>query len=194
MSNPGPTHIEAAKRILRYLKGTKSHHLRYKTRTDDSSNVLFGYVDADHAGDKDDRKSVSGYILMLNGGPVSWSSRKIKVTSLSSFESEWYSASMCGCEVQVLRRTLEELGFVQDAPTVLFEDNAACIYSSDPDRPMNSRSKHIDTRVFKLRELVGDKVLQLVKISSGEQLADNLTKGLPECSVLKFCQQVFGYD
>jgi hypothetical protein len=74
-----------------------------------------------------DHKSVGGFLLMLNGAAISWSSRKIKVISLSSFESEWFSASICGCEVEMLRQMLEDLRFKQSSPTVLLEDNAACI-------------------------------------------------------------------
>lgn len=147
------------------------------------ANKLFGYVDADHASDHDDRKSVGGYVLMLNGGAVSWSSRKIKVVAISSFESEWYSASIAGCEVKALRRLLEEIGFEQRQPTPLFEDNAACIYSSEADRPMNPCSKHIDTRVFKLKEFVQEGTLRLVKIASERQVADNLTKPLHRVGV-----------
>ena len=186
MTNPGPTHIEAAKHVLRYLKGTRTVGLSYGNASDDNANVLFGYVDADHAGDKDDRKSVGGYLMMLNNGPISWSSKKIKVTSLSSFESEWYSASLCGCEVESLRRLLEDLGYAQTSPTVLYEDNAACIFASDPDRPMNARSKHIDTRIYRLRDLVRDGVLLLVKIATGDQLADGLTKALPAPAMAMF--------
>ena len=124
--------------------------------------------------------------MLLNNGPISWSSKKIKVTSLSSFESEWYSASICGCEVEALRRLLDDLGYTQRSPTVLFEDNAACIYSSDPDRPMSSRSKHIDTRVYRLRDLVRDGVLKLVKVGTGEQMADGMTKALPAPAIADF--------
>ena len=125
-------------------------------------------------------------MLLLNNGPISWSSKKIKVTSLSSFESEWNSASICGCEVEALRRLLKDLGYAQKGPTVLFEDNAACIHSSDPDRPLGARSKHIDTRVYRLRDLVRDKVLSLVKVATGEQMADGLTKALPAPAVAAF--------
>ena len=186
MTNPGPTHVEAAKHVLRYLKGTRESGISYGRADDGMENVLYGYCDADHAGDKDDRKSVGGYIMMLNNGPISWSSKKLKVTSLSSFESEWYSASLCGCEVESLRRLLDDLGYTQTSPTTLYEDNAACIYSSDPDRPMSNRSKHIDTRVYRLRDLVRDGVLQLVKVESGGQMADGLTKAMPAPAVADF--------
>lgn len=120
---------------------------------------------------------------MLNGGAVSWSSRKIKVVAISSFESEWYSASICGCEVKAMRRLLEEVGFAQPEPTPLFEDNAACIFSSDADKPMNPCSKHIDIRVFKLKEFVKEGTLKLIKVSSERQVADNLTKPLHRVGV-----------
>jgi hypothetical protein len=179
MSNPGHRHEEAAKHILRYLKGTKDVGITYSKQHDEKlANKLFGYVDADHASDADDRKSVGGYVLMLNGGAVSWSSRKIKVVAISSFESEWYSASIAGCEVKAMRRLLEEIGFDQKEPTTLFEDNASCIYSSEADRPMNPCSKHIDIRVFKLKEFVQEGTLKLVKVASVRQVADNLTKAL----------------
>ena len=120
---------------------------------------------------------------MLNGGAISWSSRKIKVVAISSFESEWYSASIAGCEVKAMRRLLEEIGYEQKEPTSLFEDNASCIYSSEADKPMNPCSKHIDIRVFKLKEFVQEGTLKLVKVSSERQVADNLTKPLHKVGV-----------
>jgi Reverse transcriptase (RNA-dependent DNA polymerase) len=183
MGNPGEVHLAAAKHILRYMKGTLDYGLTYGRAKDGLQNCLYGYVDADHAACPDDRKSVAGYAIMLNSAAISWSSRKIKVTSLSSFESEWYAASICGCEVEVLRRTLEEIGFAQDAPTVLYEDNAAVLFASDKSKPMSTRSRHIDTRVFRLRDLTSEGVLKLVKIATGEQMADCMTKALPAGAV-----------
>ena len=178
MQNPGEKHLQAAKHILRYLKATKDQKLIYSKRDSAEANRLYGYVDADHAGSQDDRKSVGGYVLMLNGAAISWSSRKIKVVSISSFESEWYSASICGCEIVVLRRLLEEIRFAQSEPTVLFEDNAACIHTATNDKSMNPRSKHIDVRIFKLKEFVQDGVLHLNKVESVHNIADCMTKSL----------------
>jgi hypothetical protein len=93
--------------------------------------------------------------------------------------SEWYSASICGCEVTVVRRLLEEIGFWQVSATKVMEDNAACIYSSMDSKQMNPRSKHIDTRIFKLKEFVKDGIMVLSKIGTENQVADNLTKPLP---------------
>ena len=73
MENPQEDHWIAVKRIFRYLQGTKTHGICYKT----SDKINFcGYSDADWAGDLADRKSTSGYVFMLQGAPVSWGSKK----------------------------------------------------------------------------------------------------------------------
>eukprot|EP00961_Rhodomonas_salina_P220286 2978209-Rhodomonas_salina.2 len=71
MSNPGPEHIAAAKRILQYLKGTKGLKLTYRRQLLETENHLICYADSDHAGDPDTRHSVTGYVVMLNGAAVS---------------------------------------------------------------------------------------------------------------------------
>ena len=63
------------------------------------------------------------------------------------------------------------------------EDNEACIIAGDKSKPMSPRSRHIDTRVYKLRDLTNDLVLRLVKIATGEQMANRLTKALPAPAV-----------
>ena len=193
MQAPGPSHFKAAKHILRYLRTTKHEKITYRRQSNGMANRLYGFVDADHAGSHDDRKSVGGYVLMLNGGAISWSSRKIKVVAISSFESEWYSASICGCEIVVVRRLLEEIGRKQDDPTALFEDNAACVYTATNfSKPMAPRSKHIDTRIFKLREFVEEGVLTLLKVDSSSNIADCLTKALPRDAVEMARDYMFG--
>ena len=77
-----------------------------------------------------------------------------------------------------MRRMLEELWFAQNKPTRLYEDNMACIYASDSDRDLSNRSKHIDTRVYSLRQLVEEGEVELYKIDTQEQVANNLTKPL----------------
>ena len=99
------------------------------------------------------------------------------------FESKWYRASICSCKVKGMHSLLEEIGFPQGAPMMLFEDNTACIYSSEADRPMNHCSKHIDIRVFKLKEFVQEGTLKLVKVATERQMADNLTKPLHKIGV-----------
>eukprot|EP00961_Rhodomonas_salina_P193796 2616390-Rhodomonas_salina.1 len=65
MSNPGPAHMVAALRILRYIAGTLDLGITYKRQPDSRANLLWGFADADHAGDPDTRCSVTGYVLMI---------------------------------------------------------------------------------------------------------------------------------
>lgn len=183
MCNPGPSHITAAKRILRYLCATQHLGLTYRrvAPTHPQANTLFGYVDADHAGCPETRLSVSGYVHILHGAAVSWASKRQHSVALSSTEAEFYSASLAGCDVEYLRFVLDDLGFPQATPTVLFEDNQACIYMSR-NKTNFAKSKHIDTRVHRLRQLCADGILRLVKVDTSLQAADALTKGLPIAS------------
>ena len=94
----------AAKRILRYIKGTTSFGIFYKKGGD---GELFGYTDSDYAGDQNDRKSTLGYIFMVNSSAISWSSKKQLVVTLSTTEAEFIVATSSVCQVVWLRRILK---------------------------------------------------------------------------------------
>ena len=85
----------ALKRILRYLNGSKDLGIVYSKNANEN---LKGYSDADWAGDSIDRRSTSGYIFCMNGGPVSWKSQKQKSVALSTVESEYMALSAASQE------------------------------------------------------------------------------------------------
>jgi len=87
-SNPGLDHWRAAKKVMRYLQGTKDYMLMYK-RTDNLD--VIGYSDSDFASCIDSRKSTSGYIFLMAGGAVSWRSAKQTLTATSTMEAEFVS-------------------------------------------------------------------------------------------------------
>ena len=120
---------------------------------------------------------------MLNGAAICWASHKIRAVAISSFESEWYSASICGCEITSVCRILEEIGFQQTELTTLYEDNMLCIFSSQNDKGLHNRSKHIDVRIYRLRQQVEDGELVLAKIHTAVQVADPFTKPLEQAKV-----------
>ena len=120
MSRPGTEHWEGVKRVLRYIRGTLDLGLKFKSV---KNLCLFGYSDADWAGDVSSRKSRSGYVFMLGGAIVSWMSKKQPVVALSSTESEYIALSYAAQETIWLRRLVESLTVKQDAASVLFEDN-----------------------------------------------------------------------
>ena len=181
MESPTEIHLAAAKRVLRYLKGTISLGILYKKG---GHTELRGYSDSDYAGDLDDRKSTSGYLFMLSSGAVCWSSKKQPVVSLSTTEAEFIAAASCACQATWLRRIMKELGQAQQDSTTIFCDNSSAIkLSKNP--VMHGRSKHIDVRFHFLREMTKNETVQLIHCNTQEQVADILTKPLKTDAFLK---------
>lgn len=112
------------KRLLRYLRGTVEHGIQY---SQEGSRECIGFSDADWAGDVTDRKSTSGYVFMLSGGAVSWSSKKQKCVALSTAEAEYVALSSAAQESVWLRQLMTELGSTPDKPTLILEDNQSAI-------------------------------------------------------------------
>eukprot|EP00961_Rhodomonas_salina_P130451 1756199-Rhodomonas_salina.1 len=114
--------------------------------------------------------------MSLNGGPVSWRAKRQGCVTLSSSEAEFVAASQCGVEVVYLLALLKGLGVEQKGATRVWEDNTACIMMSE--NPVNrERSRHIDTRIYFIRDLVSDGVMKLVKVPGVDNVAD--TKSVP---------------
>ena len=84
MQQPHEIHWQESKRIMRYLQGTLHYGVFYSSSTIAS---LSGYTDYDWAGDSSDRRSTAGYVFQLGSSLISWSSKKVKTLSLSSFEA-----------------------------------------------------------------------------------------------------------
>lgn len=93
MEEPKRAHLVAAKRVLRYVKGTLNWGILFRANGDSSGEVMIGYTDADWSGDTEDMKSTSSYIFMLGMAPLSWCSKKQNVVPLSSCEAEYIFAA-----------------------------------------------------------------------------------------------------
>eukprot|EP00253_Pinus_taeda_P033050 PITA_33050 len=110
MKNPGKEHWMAVKWILRYLRGTKNQALCFG-----GSNIsLQGYVDADMAGDKDNRRSTIGYVFTVGGTIVSWVSKLQRVVALSTTDADYVAATEVSKEMIWLQRFMDELGKKQE--------------------------------------------------------------------------------
>ncbi|KAF2306218.1 hypothetical protein GH714_015831 [Hevea brasiliensis] len=95
MTKPTKIHLQAAKRALRYLKGTVNYGIHYKKGGD---GELLAFTDSDYAGDMEDRKSTSGYVFLMNSSAVSWCSKKQPIVTLSTTEAEFVAAAVCACQ------------------------------------------------------------------------------------------------
>ena len=173
-SNPSKGHLKYAKRVLKYLNETKGFGLSYKKNNE---LKLTGVVDSDYANDEKDRKSISGYIICINGTPVIWSTKKQKSVALSSTESEYYGYTMIAQELMWIRQVLDFMGFNQSNPTVVYADNQSAIKMALNPKS-HGRTKHVDVRMHYIREQVKNGNIRLEYISTEEMTADMLTKNL----------------
>nr|XP_043611883.1 protein ENHANCED DISEASE RESISTANCE 2-like [Erigeron canadensis] len=130
LSNPGLAHWKAAKKVLRYMQGTKDYKLTFR-RSDDLEVV--GYSDSDFAKSKEDKKSTSGYIFMLAGGPISWWSHKQKLTATSTMMAEYIAVYNATCHGMLLRNLVSGLKIVNSIsrPLKLYCDNLAAVTFSN---------------------------------------------------------------
>jgi hypothetical protein len=178
MEAPQDAHWTAVKRILRYLQGTKSHGIRFKS----SGDIDFKcFSDADWVGDIADRKSTSGYVFKLTSGPISSGSKKQSSVSLSTSEAEYMALSLAIQEGKWVHRLLCEIlvaAGVETPKLVIFEDNQSCIKMTK--NPVNhGRAKHIDIKYHHIRDEVKSGEVEVEYCSTSTMLADLLTKGLP---------------
>nr|KYP44906.1 Retrovirus-related Pol polyprotein from transposon TNT 1-94 [Cajanus cajan] len=157
MSKPTELHLQAAKRILRYLKGTANYGILYKKGGEED---LITFTDSDYAGDEEDSKSTSGYVFLLGSRAVSWMSKKQPIVTLSTTEAEFVAAAASACQSVWMRRILRNLNHAQEGSTVIMCDNSSTIkLSKNP--VMHGRSKHIRVRFHFLRDLVKDGEIEL---------------------------------
>lgn len=182
MQEPRDSHWNAAKRVLRYIQGTKDFGLLY-TKT--KNFVLGGYSDADFAGSIDDRASTSGYLMNMGSAAVSWSCKKQATVATSSAEAEYISAWEAACEIVWLRRILQDLGISQAEATSLFIDSQSAIkLAKNP--VFHSKTKHVDTKYHHIRSLIAKDVLKPVYCPSEDQISDIFTKPLGRIKFTKF--------
>jgi hypothetical protein len=174
LTNPGPQHMKLVWRILRYLKGTKSHRLTYKGHLE----MLKGFTDADWAGCHGTRRSTAGYLFNIGSGAISWQSKRQSVVALSTCEAEFMGQTQATKEAIWLRKLLNELNLSQGkAATIICGDNQGAIaLSSNPQ--YHSRTKHMDIQRKWQGEVQESGTVELKFVPTTEQIADGLTKPL----------------
>ncbi|GJR41017.1 retrovirus-related pol polyprotein from transposon TNT 1-94 [Tanacetum coccineum] len=172
-ARPTEKHLNAVKRIFRYLKGTVHRGLWYPK---DSSFALTAFADADHAGCQDTRHSTSGSIQLLGDRLVSWSSKRQKSAAISSTEAEYIALSGCCAQVLWMRSQLTDYGFGFNKIPMYCDNKSAIALCCN--NVQHSRSKHIDIRFHFIKEHVENGVIELYFVNTEYQLADIFTKAL----------------
>ena len=150
---------------------------------------ICGFVDADWAGDLDQRRSTSGYVFNLFGGAVSWMSKKQSVVALSTTEAEYMAATHASKEAVWLQRLCSSMGLVQGAIRIDCDSQSAIFLAKNP--AYHSKTKHIDVQYHFVRDMIEDKKVLLVKVDTLKNTADALTKSVSS-EKFSWCRETMG--
>ena len=185
MQKPTTVHWDAALGVLRYLATTKNDGLLYGRQPGE----LQGYCDADFAGDLDTRRSTTGYVFILNGGAVSWQSKRQQTVAASTTEAEYQAAAAAVREALWLRKLLGSMGLGVEKINIC-ADNTACIHMLN-NPVLSSRSKHIDVIHHFARERVQRGEVAFRQVDTSQMVADALTKAVP-AETHAYCRRAMG--
>jgi hypothetical protein len=174
--NPGIAYCKALLQVLAYLHGTQNLSLELGSVS--KGVELAAYADADWAGDLDKRRSRSGYVVLCNDSPIIWSSKLQDSVALSSTEAEYVLLSLTSRDVIWCRTFLDELGFKQPNPTIIYEDNDSCIKIANSPRK-HPGVKQIYIRYHFIKDRLVYKEIELQRKPTLDMVADLFTKQLP---------------
>ncbi|KAL0291394.1 UNVERIFIED_CONTAM: Retrovirus-related Pol polyprotein from transposon TNT 1-94 [Sesamum calycinum] len=178
-------HWNGVKHILRYLRGTSDMGLYFERHENAKANNLVGYSDAGYLSDPHKTISQFGYVFMYGGTAISWRSTKQTLVATSSNHAELIALYVAGHECVWLRSLIHyvcescELEPIEKSPTVIYEDNAACIAQIKETYIKGDRTKHISPKFFSTHELQVEGKVDVKQIPSSQNLTDLYTKALP---------------
>ena len=186
MSKPRTGHMIQLKRVARYLKGVPRKAQQY-TAQEQSKAHLEVHVDSDWAGDTVTRRSTTGVIVRRGQHLLRHSSTVQNVIGLSSAESEYYALTKGGCSGLGLQSLFVDWNLKLQLSLHTDSSSAKAIASR---RGTGKSTRHIQTRMLWLQELVAVKHLRVVKVASESNPADMLTKALGRSKIEEFCAEI----
>lgn len=174
MQKPTTVHMQAAKRVLRYLLNNPAQGILLASS---SAAQLTAYCDSDWASCPTTRKSTSGYCVLLGTSPVSWKTKKQSVVARSTAEAEYRAMALTCCEVTWLSMLLRDMGLSDLPPTIIKSDNqAALAIAANP--VSHERTKHVEIDCHFIRDKIAEGAVTTTHVPSHLQIADVLTKPL----------------
>jgi hypothetical protein len=167
-------HLNLLHRVVKFVLSTRDRGILMKPVPEKG---VVAYVDSDYAGDKENRKSISGYLIYLHGVPIAWKSKQQGGVTLSSSEAEYYAISEVATELKFIAMIMEFIEIELSEPMKVYVDNIGAIHLAN-NASSGVRTKHIDTRIHFVRELTqGDnKLLDIEFVRSEENQSDTFTK------------------
>ena len=163
------------RRVIRYVLDTRNLGLKMEVKSTKDDWDLLVYTDSDYAGDKETRKSVTGYVIYLRGVPICWKSKAQRSVTLSSTEAEFVALSEAAKEIKFIVQVMWSLNMSVELPVVVRVDNVGAIYLAN-NLNTSQRTKHIDVRYNYVREFVEDDFIKIYFVRTDENDADIFTK------------------
>lgn len=186
--NPEGAHWTVVKRVFRYLKGTIDRKITYTKE----NTLLEGFCDADWGSDELTRKSTSGYVFTLQGGAVSWCTKRQKTIALSTTEAEFQSMVAAIQEAIWLKRLEKEIFVNSTKELILHCDNKGAIQLAN-NNSYSAKTKHIDIKEKFVKEKIENGQIKLEYLKTNEMPADILTKSVSG-NKLKYLSFKFGLN
>ena len=179
MDRATPAAYKELGRVIKFVLDTRDYGIKIEPKMPQQDGLwnMVMYTDSDYAGDKDSRKSVSGFILFLMNVPVLWRSKAQKSVTLSSAEAEYVSLSEAAKEIKFVYQILITMGLKVKTPLVVRVDNIGASFMSE-NISTTSRSKHVDIRYKYVNEMVEEGFLKVIFVRSAENVADGFTKNI----------------
>ncbi|GKA88016.1 putative ribonuclease H-like domain-containing protein [Tanacetum coccineum] len=169
--NPKTLHLQAVKRIFRYLKGKPKLGLWYPR---ESSFDLVAYSDSDYGGANLDKKSTIGGYQFLGHRLISWQCKKQPIMATSTKEAEYVAAANCCGQVLWIQNQMLDYGFNLMKTRIYIDNESTICIVKNPD--FHSKTKHIEIRHHFIRDAYEKKLIQLLKIHTDNNVTDLLTK------------------
>jgi hypothetical protein len=166
-------------RVVKFVLDTKEFGLFLKPEAigNDGSWHLTVYSDSDWAGDLDNRRSISGYIIFLLGCPIVWKSKQQQSVTLSSSEAEYVALSEAAKEIKFVAQVLESIGIKVKYPITVHVDNIGAIFMSE-NVSATKQTRHVHTRYRFVYEEVEDGRIVVRFVKTEDNKADPYTKNV----------------
>jgi hypothetical protein len=168
-------HLKAARRLVSYVTSTHDQFLAITPEPVDS--YVEAYCDSDFAGDPDTRRSVTGFVIFFCGVAVAWRSKAQKLVTLSSSEAEYVALTDCIKDIIFVRNLLQSIQWKIQGPIVVHVDNIGAIFIAN-NFSAEGRTKHIDTRLHFIRDLIEQEIVTIKYVRSHDNVADIFTKNV----------------
>ncbi|GBM60234.1 Retrovirus-related Pol polyprotein from transposon TNT 1-94 [Araneus ventricosus] len=190
-NNPGKEHWKGLLRLLGYVKSTSFYQLNLSC----FKPKIVAFSDSDFAACRDDHVSMGGQIIFIGQAPIVWRTFKEKCISLSTMEEEFIALTEAAKEMMWFDRILGEccdrkiIEVIKEKPTLYVDNLAAIDFVKSPVK--NHRSRHIDVKLYFIRDLVYKELFELKYVGSKDNLSDIFTKAPTKHDLEKFVDVVF---